>query len=104
MTSRFHRVRAAVALAGLAVLLPTAAHAATGSAADAPAAVQERQVFTGWAYENSPKEAKREAEQMARRHALISGFTPEQCALLYAYSSRLGPGYYSGDAGIACTR
>ncbi|MFJ6784753.1 hypothetical protein [Streptomyces yangpuensis] len=106
MISRIIRGGAAVALVGLAALVPTAAHAdtGTGSSTGAPAAVQEQQGYTGWAYENSPKEAKREAEKMARQRALISGFTPEQCVLLYANSYRLGPGYYGADAAIACNR
>ncbi|MFI1254135.1 hypothetical protein ACH4U6_10060 [Streptomyces netropsis] len=70
----------------------------------ADASVQETRVFTGFAYENSPKEAKREAEKRARQYALISGFLNEQCVLLYANSSRLAPGYYAGDAAINCTR
>ncbi|MCQ8773630.1 hypothetical protein [Streptomyces telluris] len=97
MTSMLIRGGVAIALAGLAVLTPTVAHA------DA-AGTQETQVFTGSAYENSPKEAKREAEKTARRSALISGFRNEQCVLLYADSYRLAPGYYGANAAINCTR
>ncbi|MEU1818837.1 hypothetical protein ABZ543_27150 [Streptomyces roseifaciens] len=96
MTSMLIRGGVAMALAGLAALAPTVAHADAG--------VQERQVFTGSAYENSPKEAKREAEKMARQSALISGFLNEQCVLLYANSYRLAPGYYGANAAINCTR
>ncbi|MFF5128324.1 hypothetical protein ACFY41_15550 [Streptomyces syringium] len=103
MTSMLIRGGAAVVLAGLAVLAPTAAYADAGVRADA-AAVQETRAFTGFAYENSPKEAKREAEKRARQNALISGFLNEQCVLLYANSTRLAPGYYAGDAAISCTR
>ncbi|MET9647477.1 hypothetical protein ACFZB6_08700 [Streptomyces syringium] len=102
MTSMLIRGGAAVVLAGLAVLAPTVAHADSG--AQTGVSVQETRVFTGWAYENSPKEAKREAEKRARQNALISGFLNEQCVLLYANSTRLAPGYYAGDAAINCTR
>ncbi|MEV6776592.1 hypothetical protein [Streptomyces syringium] len=102
MTSMLIRGGAAVVLAGLAVLAPTVAHADAG--VQAGVSVQETRVFTGWAYENSPKEAKREAEKRARQSALISGFLNEQCVLLYANSTRLAPGYYAGDAAINCTR
>ncbi|MEW2578635.1 hypothetical protein [Streptomyces syringium] len=109
MTSMLIRGGAAVVLAGLAVLAPTAAYADAGVRSDASvrsdaAAVQETRAFTGFAYENSPKEAKREAEKRARQNALISGFLNEQCVLLYANSTRLAPGYYAGDAAISCTR
>ncbi|MFD5922863.1 hypothetical protein ACFVYP_40075 [Kitasatospora sp. NPDC058201] len=96
MTSMLARSGAAVVLAGLAVLAPTVAHA--------DARVQETRNFTGSAYENSPKEAKREAEKTARRSALISGFLNEHCVLLYADSYRLAPGYYGANAAISCTR
>ncbi|MEH6374253.1 hypothetical protein V7793_07920 [Streptomyces sp. KLMMK] len=96
MTSMLIRGGVAIALAGLAALAPTVARADAG--------VQETQVFTGSAYENSPKEAKREAEKMARQSALISGFLNEQCVLLYANSYRLAPGYYGANAAINCTR
>ncbi|MFD7237335.1 hypothetical protein ACFWAT_18760 [Streptomyces syringium] len=102
MTSMLIRGGAAVVLAGLAVLAPTVAHADAG--AQPGVSVQETRVFTGFAYENSPKEAKREAEKRARQNALISGFLNEQCVLLYANSTRLAPGYYAGDAAINCTR
>ncbi|WP_338932103.1 hypothetical protein WEB32_22910 [Streptomyces netropsis] len=102
MTSMLIRSGAAIVLAGLAVLAPTVAHADAG--VHAGAGVQETRVFTGYAYENSPKEAKREAEKRARQNALISGFLNEQCVLLYANSTRLAPGYYAGDAAINCTR
>ncbi|MFD5619243.1 hypothetical protein [Streptomyces yangpuensis] len=97
MKSILIRGAAAVTLAGLAALTPTVAHA-DGAAA------RETVMFTGFAYENSPKEAKREAEKMARRHALISGFLDGQCVLLYAESYRLAPGYHGADAAISCTR
>ncbi|MFE7565144.1 hypothetical protein [Kitasatospora sp. NPDC057500] len=96
MKSILVRSGAALVLAGLAALAPGAAHAT--------AVVQETQQFTGSAYENSPKEAKREAENEARRRALISGFLNEQCVLLYAESYRLAPGYYAANAAISCTR
>ncbi|MER5351908.1 hypothetical protein ABT093_16460 [Kitasatospora sp. NPDC002551] len=104
MKSMLVRGGAALVLAGLAVLAPTAAHAATTAAATTGAVAQETQNFTGFAYENSPKEAKREAETMARQHALLSGFLNEQCVLLYANSYRLAPGYYGANAAISCTR
>jgi phosphosulfolactate phosphohydrolase-like enzyme len=94
MTSTLIRGGAAMALAALAVLAPTVAHAS----------VQETRVFTGFDSGNSPKEAKRGAEKAARQHALVGGFLNEQCVLLYANSSRLAPGYYWGDAAINCTR
>ncbi|MCX5589212.1 hypothetical protein OHA91_35745 [Streptomyces erythrochromogenes] len=97
MTKTLIRGGAAIALAGLAALTPTVAHAGDAS-------VQETRVFTGFASENSPKEAKRDAEKRARQNALISGYLNEQCVLLYANSSRLGPGYYWADAAISCTR
>ncbi|MFB6894123.1 hypothetical protein ACFCX4_32985 [Kitasatospora sp. NPDC056327] len=103
MTSKLVRGGAALVLAGFAVLVPTAAHAAT-TAAGGAAVVQETQRFTGSAYENSPKEAKREAEKDARRQALLTGFLNEQCVLLYADSYRLAPGYYGANAAISCTR
>jgi hypothetical protein len=96
MTSKLVRGGVALALAGLAALAPSLAHADAG--------IQETQTFTGVAYENSPKEAKREAENWARRSALISGFLHEQCVLLYADSYRLAPGYYGANAAIRCTR
>ncbi|MEU7605906.1 hypothetical protein AB0B78_23975 [Streptomyces sp. NPDC040724] len=97
MTKILIRGAAAIVIAGLAAFTPTVAHAAVAGA-------QETQPFTGWAYENSPNEAKQEAEKMARQRALISGFTNEQCVLLYANSYRLAPGYYSANAAISCTR
>ncbi|MFJ4767545.1 hypothetical protein ACIP88_00300 [Streptomyces uncialis] len=97
MTSMFVRSgAAALALAGLALFAPTVAHADAGA--------KETLSFTGSAYENSPKEAKREAENSARRGALIHGFLHEQCVLLYAESYRLAPGYYAANAAIRCTR
>ncbi|MEI5102713.1 hypothetical protein RB200_34615 [Streptomyces sp. PmtG] len=90
------RSGAAIVLAGLAALTPTVAHADVSA--------QETLPFTGSAYENSPKEAKREAEKRARQQALLSGFLNEQCVLLYANSSRLAPGYFYGNAAISCTR
>ncbi|KJY26560.1 hypothetical protein [Streptomyces sp. NRRL S-495] len=112
MTSMFVRGAAALVLAGLAALVPTAAHATTATTATtgtrtgaATAAVaQETQRFTGSAYENSPKKAKREAETQARHSALLSGFLNEQCVLLFAESYRLAPGYYGANAAISCTR
>ncbi|GAA4550735.1 hypothetical protein [Amycolatopsis samaneae] len=97
-------VRGAVAalFAGCAVLVPAAAQAAP--APTGTVHVLEERVFNDMALENSPKEAKREAEKAARRQALIAGFTNEQCVLLFADSSRLGPGYYWGSASIRCTR
>ncbi|ACZ87863.1 MULTISPECIES: hypothetical protein [Streptosporangium] len=92
----------AAMVTGLAVLAPAAAFAAP--AATGQASVLEERGFNGMALENSPKEAKREAENDARRQALISGFSNEQCVLLFADSSRLGPGYYWGSASIRCTR
>ncbi|WP_211347033.1 hypothetical protein [Saccharothrix australiensis] len=85
-----------MALAALAALAPAVAHADVRA--------QETQVFTGSAHENSPREAKRDAEQAARRSALISGYLNEQCVLLYAESYRLAPGYYAANAAIRCTR
>ncbi|WP_329026215.1 hypothetical protein [Streptomyces sp. NBC_00690] len=96
MNSLLVRGGVALALAGLATFAPAVAHA--------DVSVKETQPFTGWAYENSPSKAKREAENMARRSALISGYLHEQCVLLYAYSTRLAPGYFAGDAAIRCTR
>ncbi|MFI8930402.1 hypothetical protein ACIG3E_22280 [Streptomyces sp. NPDC053474] len=96
MTSMLVRGGAAMLLAGLAALTPTVAHADVSA--------QETQSFTGTAYENSPKEAKREAEKQARHQALITGYLNEQCVLLYADSYRLAPGYYGANAAIRCTR
>ncbi|MFB8237594.1 hypothetical protein ACFC58_13690 [Kitasatospora purpeofusca] len=108
MTSMFVRGAAALVLAGVAVLVPTAAHATTDTVTRAGAATaavaQETLRFTGSAYENSPKEAKREAERQARHSALLSGFLNEQCVLLFAESYRLAPGYYGANAAISCTR
>ncbi|ANW22380.1 hypothetical protein [Streptomyces clavuligerus] len=104
MTSTLIRGGVTLALAGLAAFMPSVAHAGSGASAGAGVGVQETQTFTGFAYENSPKEAKREAENMARRSALISGYLHEQCVLLYAESYRLAPGYYGGNAAIRCTR
>ncbi|MFE0023450.1 hypothetical protein [Amycolatopsis sp. NPDC059021] len=101
-------VRGAVAalFAGFAVVTPAVAQAAPAPSAVSAGSVQvlEERVFNDMALENSPKEAKREAEKAARRQALIAGFTNEQCVLLFADSSRLGPGYYWGSASIRCTR
>ncbi|MGW7416509.1 hypothetical protein [Streptomyces sp. NPDC054863] len=97
MNSILIRGGAAIALAAVAAFAPTVAHAGTHG-------IQETMTFTGSGYENSPKEAKREAEQMARQGALINGFRNEQCVLLYANSYRLAPGYYSANAAISCTR
>ncbi|MGA4844233.1 hypothetical protein [Streptomyces sp. G45] len=96
MASMLARSGAALVLAGLAALTPSVAHADVSA--------QETQTFTGTAYENSPKEAKREAENSARRSALISGYLNEQCVLLFADSYRLAPGYYGANAAIRCTR
>ncbi|SDT82671.1 hypothetical protein SAMN05216371_7461 [Streptomyces sp. TLI_053] len=104
MTSMFVRGGAALALAGLAALVPTAAHATADTATRTAAVAQETQRFTGSAYENSPKKAKREAETQARHGALLSGFLNEQCVLLFAESYRLAPGYYGANAAISCTR
>ncbi|MFD9067265.1 hypothetical protein ACFVZ3_37765 [Kitasatospora purpeofusca] len=106
MTSTFVRGAAALLLAGAAVLVPTAAHAATDTVtrSGAAAVAQETLRFTGSAYENSPKEAKREAERQARHSALLNGFLDEQCVLLFAESYRLAPGYYGANAAISCTR
>ncbi|MFI1013457.1 hypothetical protein [Streptomyces sp. NPDC020965] len=110
MTSILTRGGVAVAIAGLAMLAPAVAHADTGTGAStvAPAntgaGAKESVSFTGWSYEQSSGKAKREAENMARRHALISGFLNEQCVLLYAYSRQSGPGWWDGNAAIRCTR
>ncbi|MFF7586356.1 hypothetical protein ACFZCK_02555 [Kitasatospora purpeofusca] len=113
MTSMFVRGAAALVLAGLAALVPTAAYATTATTtattgtrtgAATAAVAEETQRFTGSAYENSPKKAKREAEAQARHSALLSGFLNEQCVLLFAESYRLAPGYYGANAAISCTR
>ncbi|MFJ4091428.1 hypothetical protein ACIPYS_07570 [Kitasatospora sp. NPDC089913] len=118
MKPMFVRGGAALALAALAALVPTAAHATSGAGTAAhatsgaavrtgaatAAVAQETQRFTGSAYENSPKKAKREAETQARHGALLSGFLNEQCVLLFAESYRLAPGYYGANAAISCTR
>jgi osmotically-inducible protein OsmY len=107
MTSKLVRTGAALALAGLAVLTPSVAHASTNGAAGGGAGVvgvQETQVFTGNSYEQSSGKAKREAENQARRYALISGYTHEQCVVLYAYSDGAGFGHWYGYAAIRCTR
>ncbi|MFE0427342.1 hypothetical protein [Streptomyces sp. NPDC058953] len=96
MTRTLIRGGAALAIAGLVTLVPAVAHA------DADA--KEAQVFTATSYEQSSGKAKREAENTARRHALISGYTHEQCVLLYAYSDRAGYGWWDGYAAINCTR
>ncbi|GAA1410478.1 hypothetical protein GCM10009639_61520 [Kitasatospora putterlickiae] len=104
MTSMLVRGGAALVLAGFAVLAPTVAHATVTTAATTGGVVQETQRFVGSGYENSPKEAKRDAENDARRQALLNGFLNEQCVLLYAESYRLAPGYYAANAAISCTR
>ncbi|MCX5205554.1 hypothetical protein OG897_29350 [Streptomyces sp. NBC_00237] len=101
MTSKLIRGGAVMALAALAALAPTVAQASTQTSTQA---TQETRVFTGFHSGNSPKEAKRKAETAARQNAMIGGFLSEQCVLLYANSSRMGPGYYWGDAAINCTR
>ncbi|WP_234334435.1 hypothetical protein [Streptomyces sp. NRRL B-1347] len=99
-----------MALAALAALAPTVAQASTQASTQAntqastQVGAQETQVFTGFHSGNSPKEAKRKAETAARQHAMVGGFLSEQCVLLYANSSRMGPGYYWGDAAVSCTR
>ncbi|MER8236504.1 hypothetical protein ACIRQY_32160 [Streptomyces sp. NPDC101490] len=96
MTSTLIRGGVALAFAALAVLTPTVAHADAG--------IQETQVFTATSYEQSAGKATREAENTTRRHALISGYTNEQCVVLYAYSSRAGYGWWDGYAALRCTR
>lgn len=68
------------------------------------AEVNELQAFTGWSYEHTPEDAVREALEMARRRALIAGFSADECVLLYVNATRLGPACYAGDAGLRCAR
>ncbi|MFE7131360.1 hypothetical protein ACFVIM_10910 [Streptomyces sp. NPDC057638] len=110
MTSILVRAATALALAGLAVATPSVAHATSTptststSTSTSTTGARETQVFTGTSYEQSSGKAKREAENQARRHALISGYLHEQCVVLYAYSDGAGFGHWYGYAAIRCTR
>ncbi|MEU0690377.1 hypothetical protein [Streptomyces uncialis] len=101
MTSTLIRAGAVLALAGLATFTPALAHA--DSSTSTSTSTQE-QVFTGWSHEQGYNRATREAENMARRGALITGYTHEQCVVLYAYARRAYFDWYDGNAAIRCTR
>ncbi|MFE3073839.1 hypothetical protein [Streptomyces sp. NPDC059247] len=61
-------------------------------------------MLTATSYEQSVGKATREAGNTARRRALISGHTNEQCGVPYARSSRAGYGGWNGYAALRCTR